>query len=89
MMAIVAATDGRPEDLATGGSREDGVLTVGVCSRGCGGDRASNLKVLEVQPDLTDVLTGPAHGDLAGGAGGGAGPSEVSVVQQDRAVTPN
>ena len=88
-MTIVATTDGRAEYLPIGGSREDGVLTVGVGSISCGADRSTNLKLLQVQPDLADVLAGPADGQLAGGGGGVAGPSEVSVVQQDGAVTAN
>ena len=88
-MAIVAPTDAHPEHLPIGGSREDGLLTVGVCGRSCGGDGSSNGKVLQVQPDLTDVLTGPADGDLAGGGGAVAVSGEVSVVQLDGAPTTN
>ena len=88
-MSIVTSTDCPPGDLPLGGSREDGVLTVGVGSRARGGDRPTDLEVLEVQPDLADVLGGPADGQLAGRAGAGAAPPEVSVVQQDGALTSN
>ena len=71
------------------GSCEDGIETVGVGGISCGGDRSSNRKLIEVQPDLADVLTGPADGHLAGGGRGVAGPAEVSVVQPDGGVTPN
>ena len=88
-MAIVNAADCRPGALSIWGSREDGVLTVGVGSRRWCGDGPRDLKTLEVQPDLTDVGAGPADGQLAGGGGGVAGPGEVGVVQEDGAVTAN
>ena len=47
------------------------------------------LKLIEVQPDLTDVLTGPAHREAAGRGGGVAGPGEESVVDIDCAATTN
>ena len=72
-----------------GGSREDGIQTVGVAGISCGAHRSSNIKLIEVQPDLADVLTGPADGHLAGGGGGVAGPGEVSVVLLDGAVATN
>ena len=47
------------------------------------------LKLIEVQPDLTDVGGGPADGHLAGGGGGVARPGEVGVVDPHCALTTN
>ena len=66
MMAPVITTDGRATALPVGGSCEDCVQTVGVACISRGGHGSSNLKLIEVQPDLTDILSGPADRQLAG-----------------------
>ena len=66
MLASITTTDCCPKALSIRGSGEDGVLTVSVGSGSCGSDGSSNLKTLEVQPDLTDVGVGPADSQTAG-----------------------
>ena len=88
-MAPVITTDSRTKAFPMGRSSEKSGFAVGVGFRSRGGDRSSNIKLVEVKPDLTDVLNPPGYGELARGGDGVAGPNEVGVVQPHRVVATN
>ena len=88
MVAGVGPADRVPARLPPGGGGEGGVIAVGVLDHVDRADGTGDHELIEVQPDLADVVAGPADGEAAGGdVVPGAG--EVGVVDRHRPPAAN